>query len=1524
VDPEARVHWKAGKVSCEEGAGVTVEGVSVFESPNGTDPTFTLAKCKMLLKPGASLEVAGEEGEANLEEGAEVSIERGAELFLTKPMKFKGTTGKLTVKGRLNLHTGAHFVSEAPMTAGPDAVLSVGAGVTLDATQLQCAGAVSVTSGGIVKLRVGHTHRFVKTPPVKCDAPKQHLQCKDGSFVFKDSDSCEYVCSSTFEQCSLEQCCVANSDCKGNPACALVRCAAADLPQKSTCEKTTSECKDGSMVPLKAPTECGVYEECPSGALDMSECTPYDCCVGAERYDQCHDGFETCKAVTCPEVQSEDDKPSLENNGVIEASGDLTVGSIIGAGVIEVGDGVSLKFTTDPPTEGPSRGTILSKPSKKAAMLARELRKTKAVAEEVGANLIMDADALKLTLVESYGLPPQVTMTTCTQKLEECANGLMAGMKLTEDGSCVNECEAMMSDTDVEQCSPQDCCMDLESPCAAAPVCAAVQCAEIILTHRHLLQSKENTCDAKADKYTQRCSDGTIVVDPKGLCDYPSCPVEFSTCTPDDCCTPSTDATCASNPVCETVRCGQTDAAAQLSQLLFDVKVKTAQAQAALDSLLGLGRLSKPLRLLVAQRKKDTVQGNTTDYDYDTIVGAIKSFGLPVEAGAPIDTLVTMLSELKQTHPDGLCSLEPQPCKDGSYAVAKGKGCKLHCPKEGVSCRLHECCDTTSERYASCSVTPYCKARAKCVGATPSPTKGRKLLQDDAKRCPVEETKECPDGSFVARAGAECQFAICTKPKLDEPTFAQCVVQDCCPHGKSFASCGKLQWPVCGLVKCAGEGESSYEYGGKDAAERLLSMKAKAKQIARTEHSLQAGAAVMTQAGSTVTVESEVKLEGNLVSLGGLVVKLNGTLEVGAAARVQLGDGREDPVCTSDVKVCPDGTYSTRGGAKCHFARCESEAETKKLYPECNHAEACCNGPTLTTDLTRCGFAEGACALIKCAPSKPSDAKCKVKKCEDGTFVEHCKGLELPSCPPAVEERKTKEKCTMAHCCSQGKKSDDDACASRPICALVRCAKQRKNHIHVEKGGSVKFPASLTVKGVALQVAEGGSVEMSGAVTLDGQVAACEKDLLRCSSGVLVGRSGERCEHTCERSEFDECPLKACCATSEQYSAFGHCLDNPACATVRCNLDEDVTVPATVPERPPSDEAPEVECDLVSCCDKDATTYSTCVGTAKCIEKECDWLATDVILSRRRLQQAKGCPEDVKTCTDGTVLLRSTKLQCGFAACPTERDECSAEMCCLSSEKRPLSCRDFPLCQVVRCAMPPRDVEVMGGQCALKAGGSLAGSGTLQCKLDAAARSTLKPGFSPGAVTVEALSMHSGSVYEAEVMSGSVPGVTHDITYVTGDATLGGTLQVTFASDYQLPEGETHVSFTVLQSNGGTVFGSFDTFTPKGVPSGLQASHTVHSSGVTVKLTSDQAVTVTLTSDQASNSGGTDLATIALAAAVSAAVVGMVVVAAVLLMRRRARARCSKAYSHPETLKVKEDPSGLTMSANPLMFANAQ
>jgi len=126
----------------------------------------------------------------------------------------------------------------------------------------------------------------------------------------------------------------------------------------------------------------------------------------------------------------------------------------------------------------------------------------------------------------------------------------------------------------------------------------------------------------------------------------------------------------------------------------------------------------------------------------------------------------------------------------------------------------------------------------------------------------------------------------------------------------------------------------------------------------------------------------------------------------------------------------------------------------------------------------------------------------------------------------------------------------------------------------------------------------------------------------------------------------------------------------------------------------------------------------------------------------------------------------------------------------------------------------------------LLAGGILGGTGTIVGNVDNTA-GTVAPGSSAGILTIDGNYAQGAAGTLAIEIGGTAPGTQHDQLVVTGDATLGGTLDVAMIGGYVPASTDT---FTVVQT-GGAVSG---TFSSTSYPGALTLSTTYLPSSVTV------------------------------------------------------------------------------------------
>jgi len=109
------------------------------------------------------------------------------------------------------------------------------------------------------------------------------------------------------------------------------------------------------------------------------------------------------------------------------------------------------------------------------------------------------------------------------------------------------------------------------------------------------------------------------------------------------------------------------------------------------------------------------------------------------------------------------------------------------------------------------------------------------------------------------------------------------------------------------------------------------------------------------------------------------------------------------------------------------------------------------------------------------------------------------------------------------------------------------------------------------------------------------------------------------------------------------------------------------------------------------------------------------------------------------------------------------------------------------------------------GSVQVNSGGALGGNGNISGTVTVAPGGTLAPGASSGMLPLGSdLNLQSGSALNIE-LGGATPGVEHDQVAVTGTATLGGTLDLSYINDFTATPGQPFVILTA-----GTLTGTFD------------------------------------------------------------------------------------------------------------------
>ncbi|MEM7787418.1 MAG: T9SS type A sorting domain-containing protein [Bacteroidota bacterium] len=141
-----------------------------------------------------------------------------------------------------------------------------------------------------------------------------------------------------------------------------------------------------------------------------------------------------------------------------------------------------------------------------------------------------------------------------------------------------------------------------------------------------------------------------------------------------------------------------------------------------------------------------------------------------------------------------------------------------------------------------------------------------------------------------------------------------------------------------------------------------------------------------------------------------------------------------------------------------------------------------------------------------------------------------------------------------------------------------------------------------------------------------------------------------------------------------------------------------------------------------------------------------------------------------------------------------------------------------------------------GTQRTFTADASLEGAGTLAFDGPVVFGGTVRPGTSPGILTIagDGLPPEAGAVLDVEV-GGTTPGTEHDQLVVTGTAALGGTLRMTLLDGFE-PSGGDRV--TLLRA--ASVTGAFDAIElPDGLPGEVEVTDTTVVYVRTVGVASD-------------------------------------------------------------------------------------
>lgn len=189
----------------------------------------------------------------------------------------------------------------------------------------------------------------------------------------------------------------------------------------------------------------------------------------------------------------------------------------------------------------------------------------------------------------------------------------------------------------------------------------------------------------------------------------------------------------------------------------------------------------------------------------------------------------------------------------------------------------------------------------------------------------TQEAKQCPDGSYVARTGPNCEFAACPGEKsgilseldnLNIVTMGQPTQQEIMlPSDLSGANWG-LKKTVC-------------EQGGYD----LSSF---------------AGKSVLLTSYSIEEKYKNEPLEVWIITSGETIVCVYKAVGENSQLTPGVFPVSKKKACTEEAKVCPDGTIISRTGPNCEFAACPQKGCVKagqEIRPEDYQVGArCCQG----------------------------------------------------------------------------------------------------------------------------------------------------------------------------------------------------------------------------------------------------------------------------------------------------------------------------------------------------------------------------------------------------------------------------------------------------------------------------------------------------------------------------------------------------------------------------------------------------
>lgn len=185
------------------------------------------------------------------------------------------------------------------------------------------------------------------------------------------------------------------------------------------------------------------------------------------------------------------------------------------------------------------------------------------------------------------------------------------------------------------------------------------------------------------------------------------------------------------------------------------------------------------------------------------------------------------------------------------------------------------------------------------------------------------EAKLCSDGSYVGRAGPNCEFTACPTPKL-------CTDGSVCPAPTSSASVTSMANPA--SVNCKKQGGNLVIQKRGDGGEYGLCYFEDNR--ACEEWSLMRGdcpvGGIKTTGFDTEAQRYCAWLGGSTFATANAVCKFKDGSQCDVKAlydgTCQKGDViGNNRVCTMEVKVCSDGSAVGRTGPNCEFSPCPTD-----------------------------------------------------------------------------------------------------------------------------------------------------------------------------------------------------------------------------------------------------------------------------------------------------------------------------------------------------------------------------------------------------------------------------------------------------------------------------------------------------------------------------------------------------------------------------------------------------------------------